>query len=120
MKIKLIDRFADLRSYAAQWNDLLARTGSPSVFLTWEWIEPWWEVFGAKFDLAVLFAEKDGRLVGIAPLMTGPLLKGTGGGLMRALMFVGQRGDTLAEYLDFIVEPGREADVVEAFAEYLG
>jgi CelD/BcsL family acetyltransferase involved in cellulose biosynthesis len=120
MKIKLIDRFADLRSYAAQWNDLLARTGSPSVFLTWEWIEPWWEVFGAKFDLAVLFAEKDGRLVGIAPLMTGPLLKGTGGGLMRALMFVGQRGDTLAEYLDFIVEPGREAEVVEAFTEYLG
>jgi CelD/BcsL family acetyltransferase involved in cellulose biosynthesis len=117
-KITLIDRFSELRRYAPQWDDLLARSGSASIFLTWEWVEPWWQVFGDRFRLAVLVAEQEGRLLGIAPLMTAPL-PGPGGRFMRALMFLGQSGDTLAEFLDFIVERGHEASVMGSFVDYI-
>ena len=108
-----------LRAIEPSWNALLQRSGSDAIFLTWEWISTWWEVFGSRFSLLVLTAEDDnGRLIGIAPLMVGP--RRTASGLtFRALMIIGQRGDTLAEYLDFIVEPGREAQVTGAFCEFL-
>ena len=108
-----------LRAIEPSWNALLQRSGSDAIFLTWEWISTWWEVFGSRFSLLVLTAEDDnGRLIGIAPLMVGP--RRTASGLtFRALMIIGQRGDTLAEYLDFIVEPGSEAQVTGAFCEFL-
>ena len=108
-----------LRALEPSWNDLLRRSGSDSIFLTWEWISTWWEVFGSRFTLLVLTAEDDeGRLIGIAPTMVGP--RRTASGLtFRALMIIGQRGDTLAEYLDFVVESGREAAVTGAFCEFL-
>jgi CelD/BcsL family acetyltransferase involved in cellulose biosynthesis len=34
-------------------------------------------------------------------------------------MLIGQRADTFAEYLDFIVERGREAEVTSAFCDFL-
>jgi len=108
-----------LRALEPSWNALLQRSGSDSIFLTWEWISTWWEVFGSRFALLVLTAEDDaGRLMGIAPLMVGPR-RSASGLTSRALMIIGQRADTLAEYLDFIVEPGREAQVTGAFCEFL-
>jgi len=118
MHIRIVDRFADLHSHAARWNELLARSRSNSVFLTWEWIEPWWQVFGAELELAVLVAEEHGQLVGIAPLMIAPH-PSPGGRHIRTLMFLGQGGDTLAEHLDFIIEPGRERELVVAFVDHL-
>jgi CelD/BcsL family acetyltransferase involved in cellulose biosynthesis len=107
-----------LHALAPHWNALLQRSRSDSIFLTWEWISTWWEVFGHRFDLLVLTAEDaDGRLLGIAPTMVGR--RRTASRLtFRALMIVGQRGDTLAEYLDFIVEPGHEREVTAAFSGF--
>jgi CelD/BcsL family acetyltransferase involved in cellulose biosynthesis len=118
MQIQLIDRFESLRPYASRWNQLLAASRSNSIFLTWEWIEPWWQVFGEELELMVLVAEDEGRLIGIAPFMRGPF-PGSGSRAVRAVMFLGQGGDTLAEYLDLIVEPGREAAITGAFVDYL-
>jgi CelD/BcsL family acetyltransferase involved in cellulose biosynthesis len=108
-----------LQALAPHWNPLLRRSRSDAIFLTWEWISTWWEVFGRRFELLVLTAEDaDGRIVGIAPTMVGR--RRTASRLtFRALMIIGQRGDTLAEYLDFIVEPGREHEVTAAFCEFL-
>ena len=118
MQIRILDRLADLTSYAGRWNELLSRSASNSVFLTSEWIEPWWQVFGTDLELLVLVAEEHGRLIGIAPLMIAPH-PSPGGRHIRTLMFVGQGGDTLAEHLDFVLEPGRERELIGAFVEHL-
>jgi len=118
MQLQVLDRFADLQSYASRWNELLAKSASSSIFLTSEWVEPWWEVFGADLELMVLVAEEHGRLIGIAPLMIAPH-PSPGGRYIRTLMFLGQGGDTLAEHLDFILEPGREAELIDAFIDHL-
>lgn len=103
------------RALAPQWNALLRRSRSDSVFLTWEWISTWWEVFGTRFRLLLLTAEDPpGTLIGIAPLMVGVRRSATGLPF-RALMLIGQQADTLAEYLDWIIAPGREAEVATAF-----
>src|SRR5204863_6928382 len=108
-----------LDALAPRWNALLERSGSDAIFLTWEWISTWWKVFGRRFALLLLTAEDgNGELIGIAPTMVGPR-RSASGLTFRALMLIGQRADTFAEYLDFIVERGREAEVTSAFCDFL-
>ena len=119
MRIRCHRTHEQLRTLAPHWNDLLQRSGSNAIFLTWEWISTWWEVFGGRFQLLVLTAEDDaGQLIGIAPMMVGRR-RSASGLTFRALMLIGQRVDTLAEYLDFIVQSGREVEVTAAFCDFL-
>jgi CelD/BcsL family acetyltransferase involved in cellulose biosynthesis len=118
MRIESVRDTPGLLELEAEWRALLAQSVSDAVFLSWEWVATWWEVFGARFTPHVLVArDGDGTACGIAPLMLGP-----GPGRARALrhlMFIGQQGETASEYLDFIVAAGREAEVGAALARAL-
>lgn len=50
-----------------EWNLLLGRSRSDTVFLRWEWIHAWWNVFREGKALLILTAREGGRLVGVAP-----------------------------------------------------
>jgi CelD/BcsL family acetyltransferase involved in cellulose biosynthesis len=101
--------FAALRS---EWNDLLRRSRFDTIFLTWEWQTTWWRYLGANRGPLYLLAARDGeRLAGIAPLY---LTNDESG---RTLRVVGCY--EVADYLDLIIEAGREEAVLSAFLEWL-
>jgi len=108
---------AGFRDLEPEWNPLLQRSSSNSVFLTFEYLHLWWEVYGKDYRLFIFTArDEEGRLIGIAPMMSGfghvfPRK------LFRHLTFMGGLGDSLAEYQDFIVEPGLEAEVTPRLYE---
>ncbi|MBM4036594.1 MAG: GNAT family N-acetyltransferase, partial [Planctomycetes bacterium] len=114
------------------------RSSSATVFLAWEWLRPWWRHFRREDDeLCILAASdcgltiadcglanpkseirnpKSGRLVGLAPLYRSRVRASYGLGSLRRAGFIGDRsGDS--EYLDFIIEPGREEEVLRAFLD---
>jgi CelD/BcsL family acetyltransferase involved in cellulose biosynthesis len=107
--------FAEL---GRDWNRLLTASSANGLFLTWEWISTWWQIYGAGSRLNVLTAHaSDGRLVGIAPLKR--TNRGVGGVLtVDVIEFIGYGGDVTPEYLDLIVDPAH-AGVVDAFAKAL-
>jgi len=94
---------------------LLERSAArQSVYLTWEYLSTWLEVYGNDCKLRVLTARDDnGQLLGIAPLVIG---RGTtlSRSYLRRLTFMGIHGDAAAEFLDFIIEEGREEEVAAA------
>src|SRR6185503_7976477 len=53
----------------AEWNELLARSASDTVFLTWEWLWSWWEIYGGEVEPCVATVREHGRLVAAAPCM---------------------------------------------------
>src|SRR5690242_1252065 len=119
MNIGCIRDCETFKKLEPEWNALLQENRSSSIFLTWEWISTWWEIFGKDFEMRVLIdRDENGKLRGIAPLMIGHD-KGSFGRNFRCLMIIGQRGDTLAEYLDFIIHPGCEKEVVDSFVGYI-
>lgn len=64
----IIDKtqFYSLRN---EWNNLLQDSLTNTVFLTWEWLYAWWEVFGTGSELFIILVRDDSdKLVGIAPL----------------------------------------------------
>ena len=101
-----------------EWNNLLARSRSNTVFLTWEWIEAWWRCFRGQERLWLLVVKNsDGATVGIAPLYL-DLERGVGGVPLRCLRFVADRSAG-SEYLDFIIAREYERQVFDALLEYL-
>jgi len=111
MDVEVISSEAGWDALEAAWDPLVERSASASVFLTWEWLRPWWRHFRGEGDaLYVLAAREGGTLVGLAPLYRGTV-SAHGLGSLSRLGFIGDcSGDS--EYLGVIAEPGREAAVL--------
>ncbi|HYP30122.1 MAG TPA: GNAT family N-acetyltransferase [Blastocatellia bacterium] len=104
------------------WNPLLESSSGNTITLTWEWLSTWWEVFGEGRELYLLLAREGGRVIGIAPLLKRTVQHY---GLLpfRRLEFLASGEDEAdeicSEYLDFIIERGREPEVLEALYRFL-
>jgi hypothetical protein len=101
------------------WPELLQNSSADAVFLCWEWLDTWLEVYGDGGDWVILTArDPRGLLLGVAPMM---LDRGSGkvGKWVRRLVLVGQKADTASEYLDWILLRHHERPVAEAFCEFI-
>ncbi len=81
----------------------------PSVFTLPFWMQSWWQVFGYEYELFVHTVYKDGRLLGIAPLM----LKDGEARLIGS--------PDVCDYLDFITSPDKrdEEEFFDILLPYL-
>lgn len=103
------------------WSDLLARSNSDPLFLSWSWLTHWWRFFGRERDLRILAAYRGDQIVGLAPLYR---LRASRSILpVNSLQFIGvewrDSKALISEYLDFIAPIGAEDEVRETFLEYL-
>ena len=109
--MKIIKTTEELSALEPVWNNLLEESGVDSIFLTYEWIISWLEVFGKEGEMFILKGEgKDWK--GIFPLFrrVRPLPLGK----LRTISFI---GDPLADRCDFIIT-GDRSEAIEAFLLY--
>lgn len=116
MRVLEIRDPSELNQWKSEWNDLLLRSASNTIFLTWEWITAWWSAYGQDGALRVLAAvDDDGKLCGIAPLRLEPATRY--GQTVSTILFVGD-GSNDSDYLDCIVPAVHEREVMHAFQSY--
>ena len=98
----------DAKSFAAlrgEWNTLLGKSGTNTLFLTWEWQRTWWEWFGGESQLSIVSVRDGSELVGLAPLFFPPMRE-----TQRTVQLVG--GIEVSDYLDLlVVADHRETEV---------
>jgi CelD/BcsL family acetyltransferase involved in cellulose biosynthesis/peptidoglycan/xylan/chitin deacetylase (PgdA/CDA1 family) len=117
MKVVELRQETDLQVLAADWERLLRASASNTIFLTWEWVAAWWSAYGAPGELRILAAYDDlGTLCGIAPLRAQAQQRY--GQKVSTLTFIGA-GSNDSDYLDFIVAPGYEEQMMECFCAHL-
>lgn len=110
MHIEWIDQFQDIPLSPEQWNNLVQKNDTNTVFQTYEWFESWWKVFGKKHQLVFLVAYDLGSVIGFVPLM---LIDSSYGN--KSLHFA---GDTNADYCDFVID-GNQLKVISEFLKYI-
>ena len=94
------------------------RLAPKNPMLTVEWLSTWWRYYGrcetgAKLCVIGVFDEQD-ELVGLAPwYQTNCRFRGT------TIRFLGS-GDVCSDYLTILTRPGREAQVSQTLADWLG
>jgi len=83
-------------SLQQEWNPLLTRSVTDTIFLTWEWQKTWWDCFGQESQLCLLELREENELVALAPFYSlEPASRET------VLQLIG--GVEVSDYLDLIV-----------------
>ncbi len=102
LRTRVHNRWSDLEHLREQWNALVLQSADPSVFLTWEWLDSWWESYGGASEALVLTAaDSADNPVVIAPFQRAERSPGAGVNL-RFLRFMGD-GSYDSDNLDFII-----------------
>jgi CelD/BcsL family acetyltransferase involved in cellulose biosynthesis len=110
VKVAVCTRMQEMAAHNDEWRRLAVATGS--IFVTPEWVEAWFEVYGSDFEPSIRYVTQDGRLVAIMPLMTGP---------DGSLRFVGDGvGDVFAPLLAPDAPPGTLEALFETLQTHSG
>ncbi len=88
IRTRILSGFSDPACSSNHWQALLRQGPTNVVYLTWQWQRAWWETHG-QGRLLLVAAERDGRMVALAPLYC----------FESGIYFIGA-GE--AEYTDFI------------------
>jgi CelD/BcsL family acetyltransferase involved in cellulose biosynthesis len=68
LELITIHNAKDFYALRNEWNDLLEKSDQNTIFLRWEWLYIWWQVYGTGPNQLCIYIIKDnGRLVAIAP-----------------------------------------------------
>ncbi len=89
------------------WDRLLAATSTGSPFSAWDFQTIWYNILGQGAPLHICSISKGDDLIGIAPLLQGD----------KSISFVGSQD--VCDYLDFIIQAGREREVLAALLAHL-
>jgi CelD/BcsL family acetyltransferase involved in cellulose biosynthesis len=134
MKVEIYQDSTGFAALREEWNPLLQRSATNTLFLTWEWQKAWWDSFGlGKSLFLVAVRDESGGLVGIAPLFHQESLVDpaaslpaisverpmtiAGGALQRTVHLVG--GTEVSDYLDIIAPIGGHREVCAALLDAL-
>ncbi len=123
-ELRLIDSIADFKKIRDEWNYLYDECQSTTIFLSWDWMFTWWEVFNKSISskLFILSVYENNKLIGVAPfhiLHSFPksLIHG------RTISFIGcgeeNTDKIVSQYADFIVKPEKQEIMISAVSEYL-
>ncbi len=118
MKVLKITSWQDLTDLKSQWNLLLKNSPANCIFLTWEWIETWYQCNKNSISLFVLIVtNKNGQVLGIAPFYQAQY---TFLNLfhLSTLRVFGEQA-TGSEYLDILADNQHIDGVYAAIFEYL-
>ena len=116
--IETIQNAAGFQELRGEWGELLQASASNSLFLTWEWLYPWWKHLSGDRTLSIVTMRSGGELVAIAPLASRSrrLARVVP---FRSLEFMGT-DRVCSDYLDLIIKRGKEPEALRALGEYFG
>lgn len=117
-RIAIIDSLDKWRDMRPEWNALLSRSLSNSIFLTWEWLYTWAECFlGEDRKLFILSLHEDDRLIAVAPWSLS--LRRIGRfPYMRQIEFLGSP-EMGSDYLDVFATRGKEKETASHLYDFL-
>jgi CelD/BcsL family acetyltransferase involved in cellulose biosynthesis len=99
--LSILKEESDFEKLKDIWNSLLVKTAHNNIFLTWEWLYSWWEVYKKNLQLNILIIENGNEIKGIAPFY---IEKVRFMGLSyNFLKFLGDK-EVCSEYLDLILD----------------
>jgi CelD/BcsL family acetyltransferase involved in cellulose biosynthesis len=110
-KVEIITDSEGLAKLQSDWTFLLQNSDSNSIFLTWEWMSTWWDLYGDGYRLNLIaIRNSENKLIGIAPFK---VARRRYFGICRrdVLEFIGAGEDITPELLDIIAWKGLESEV---------
>jgi CelD/BcsL family acetyltransferase involved in cellulose biosynthesis len=117
MSIETLKNWNDVKLYYSDWRKILDAAPLLTVFSTPEWLEAWWESYGAGASLNfLLLRDGAGTIICMLPLYI--IVADSFVGKLRLARWVGD-GSADSDNLEFICLPGREDEAVQELLRWL-
>lgn len=101
MHVDIIDQPHEFFELKREWDGLLSRSSTQSIFLTQEWLTTWWKHMGYNDRLMLVLVRHGNRLIAIAPLSVS---------IWEGFRHLGFVGNGTADYEDFIIDDAYDRD----------
>jgi CelD/BcsL family acetyltransferase involved in cellulose biosynthesis len=111
MKLALYEQDHVFTELASEWNELLARSVTDTIFLTHEWQSTWWSSYQAGELFVITCRAQEGKLVAIAPWFIHHI---NGERVLRTIGCV-----DVTDYVDLIVDKDYTEPVQSVLAAFL-
>jgi CelD/BcsL family acetyltransferase involved in cellulose biosynthesis len=109
--------WTEMERLRPKWSQLLQSNPALGLFSTPEWLVPWWRAYGREKELlSIVVNDADAGVVAILPMYMERAK--TFGLTIRKLRLIGD-GSNDSDDLDFIIHPGYEDAVVQAFLAWV-
>lgn len=119
LRVERLTTFQDIVALKDEWERLLGASPGHGVFMTWEWLATWWEIFGASHELWWLVVrDASNQLVAGAPLYL-RWRRNRWQPRHRELRWMGSGEAVFPEHLDLVVHPDHVEGAVQALGDYL-
>lgn len=122
LKLVPITTREEFSSLTQEWCQLITQMQTPSPFLTWDYLDVWWSVYGETgYDVHLFIVRnKSGKLVGAIPLTVTQrnTFRGTIG-RFRHVAFIAGIGEMIGESIELPALPGHERAVGEMAARVI-
>src|SRR5262245_30791841 len=109
----------DVRNSRDAWNALALTMRFPTVFCTWEWIQTWWEHFGAGKSPLTVFIHENDELKGILPLFVFRTPFAAGAWLSRRVLSYAGTTDVYPDHLDIVCAAQDASECMKAVERFL-
>jgi len=107
------EEFAQLQ---IDWNSLLEKSENHSIFLSWDWLFSWWQIFRNQHTLFIVEVhDETGNLLGLGPFY----IKQHAFGKLRILTNLASDSLVASEFLDLIVIPEKRREIKQKIIQYL-
>ena len=117
-EIQIINDFNELAKIKAKWNSLVLSSLHPNPFLSWEWLETWFEKNTKKTKIFVIVVKKSSEIFGILPTRLTPI-KISPKSSIYSLTWPGTGNDLSPDYIGPIVKTGNEIETYHLLFSYL-
>ncbi len=109
------NNFFNLPVNEKEWNELVSSSEGSTIFQSFEWLSCYNQIYVKDNSAILLFAYKNGILIGIAPLqkMRIPHFKLI---VQKKIVFL---GEVFSDYCDFILKSEYAPEIISSFFEYL-
>jgi CelD/BcsL family acetyltransferase involved in cellulose biosynthesis len=114
--LSILKEESDFKKLKDVWNNFLIKAGHHNIFLTWEWLYSWWEVYKKNKQLNILIIKVGDEIKGIAPFYVGK--KRFMGLSYNILRFLGDQ-EVCSEYLDLIMNNTINVTVLKEIYNFL-
>lgn len=102
LEVSVITNNQDFEGLRSAWDELLKDSSSNNVFLSFDWMFTWWQVFETKNrELTIIVMKNDGNLVAIAPFYIEQ-------SFFRVLKILSSGYPISPDYLNVIIRKGYE------------
>ena len=117
LNVEVVTTTEGFQALEKEWNQLLAKSAADTIFLTWEWLYTWWEVYGDNKQLHLVLVRYERDLLGIAPFYREEV-RHYGFLTLREVYFLGE-GEVCSDYRNFIICRHREFEVLSTIFDSL-